>query len=149
MINKSPSNLQMQTNSKIQGLFQTLLGPDKTLNNLLGFCFVKNIQSSIDYSPADWTEEKRIPFIFIGLSLPPQKRKVRRVRSIQCPHTQSHSRAHVSAVLGVRYRQHPSGLVARTRLPSELKLSRVRLFGSNTPINTSCCCNKPALWPIF
>lgn len=58
MINKSPSNLQIQTNSKIQGLFQTLLGLDKTLNNLLGFFLWKNIQSSIDYNPADWMEEK-------------------------------------------------------------------------------------------
>lgn len=59
MINKSPLNLQIQTNSKIQGLLQTLLGLDKTLNNLLGFFFLwKNIQSSIDYNPADWMEEK-------------------------------------------------------------------------------------------
>lgn len=30
-----------------------------------------------------------------------------------------------------------------------MKLSRLRLFGSNTPINTSCCCNKPVVLPIF
>lgn len=37
----------------------------------------------------------------------------------------------------------------RTGLPLVLKLSRMRLFGSITPINTFCYCNKPVVLQIF
>lgn len=99
---------------------------------------------------AGWRRNKSRFYLFDCLSpLRNAKWHFGGVRSIQFPHTQSHSRAHMSAVLGLQYQQHPSRLVERTSLPSELKLSRMRLFGSNTPINTSCCCNKPVVLPIF
>lgn len=50
--------------------------------------------------------------------------------------------------LGAQY-QHHDRLVDRTSLPSELKLSHMRLFGSIPPINTSCYCNQFVVLQIF
>lgn len=51
--------------------------------------------------------------------------------------------------VGVQYQQHQYRLADWTSLPLKLKLSRMTLFGSVTPINSFCYCSKPVGLQIF